>query len=52
MAALATRTCPECGYTATDEDVALHWQREFYLDATRWEVWLAPLVIVGIAIMD
>lgn len=51
VAALATRTCPECGYTATDEDVALAERRAIYRESTSWEVWVATGALAACAFL-
>lgn len=48
LAALSSRTCPECGYITTDEDLTLHDRRLTYLEVTArvtWLIWLMAALI-------
>jgi len=51
LSAINTRQCPECGYTASDEDVTVEPRRRMFLELTRLVAWApaAGVIVVGIA---
>lgn len=51
LSTINARQCPECGYTATLEDMSLDSRRRIYLQLTKVSAWFLPAAAIAVAVL-